>query len=204
MALDLETSKVFSVRSVYKFLTAQPPTATPMPVSSLWHKDVPLKVVMFAWRLFWDRLPTKDNLFRRGVLDQNSLECVAGCGSVESSAHLFLHCNVSGSVWHLIYGWLGISAAAPQFLPDHFIHFSFLGGSGKVCQSILQVIWFATIWKIWKERNNRLFTDKTCSIPQVVDKIKSLTFMWLKARFATLPFNLHGCWLSPFTILGID
>jgi len=74
----LETSKTFSVHSVYKFLTAQLPTATLVPVSSLWHKDVPLKVVLFAWRLFRDRLPTKDNLFRRGVLDQNSLECLQG------------------------------------------------------------------------------------------------------------------------------
>jgi len=142
--------------------------------SSIW---LPRCVRWIRKSLFRDRLPTKDNLFRRDVLDQNSLECVAGCGSVESSANLFLHCNFFGSVWHLIYGWLGISAAAPQFLPDHFIHFSFLGGSGKVCQSILQVIWFATVWEIWKERNNRLFTDKTCSVPQVVDKIKSLTFI---------------------------
>lgn len=51
--------------------------------------------------------------------------------------------------------------------------------------------------------NNRLFTDKICSVIQVVDKIKSITFMWLKARFITLPFNLHGWWLSPFTMLDI-
>jgi len=76
----------------------EPPIATPMPVSSLWHKDVPLKVVLFAWWLFHDRLPTKDNLFRRGALDHNSMECVAGSGSVESSLHLLLHCNFVGSV----------------------------------------------------------------------------------------------------------
>jgi len=75
----LETSKVFSVRGVYNFLTTQLPLVTSVPVSSLWHKDVPLKVGLLTWRLFRDRLPTKDNLFRRGVLDQNSLDCIAGC-----------------------------------------------------------------------------------------------------------------------------
>jgi len=94
----LETSKVFSVHSVYNFLTTQLPLVTSVLVSSLWHKDVPLKVGLLVWRLFRDRLPTKDNLFRRGVLDQNSLDCIAGCRSVESSAHLFLHCNFFGSV----------------------------------------------------------------------------------------------------------
>jgi len=144
----LKTSQIFSVRSVYNFLTTQLPLVTSVPVSSLWHKDVPLKVGLLVWRLFQDRLPTKDNLFRRGVLDQNSLDCIAGCGSAKSSAHLFLHCNFFGSVWHLIYGWLDISAVLPQFLPDHFIQFSYIDRSEKVWRSISQVIWFATVWEI--------------------------------------------------------
>jgi len=100
-------------------------------------------------------------------------------------------------------GWLGISAVPLQFLPNHFIQFSYIGRSEKVWRSISPVIWFATVWEIWKERHNRLFTDKTCSTLQMVDKIKSLTFMWLKAKYTTLPFNFHDLWLSPFTILGI-
>ena len=58
----LESSNVFSVRSAYNFLSANPPLTLSVPIASLWHKDVPLKVVLFAWRLFQDRLPTKDNL----------------------------------------------------------------------------------------------------------------------------------------------
>jgi len=65
----LESSYAFSVRSAYRFLTSQPSIDLSMTISSLWHKDVPLKVVLFAWRLFRDRLPTKDNLHRRGVID---------------------------------------------------------------------------------------------------------------------------------------
>jgi hypothetical protein len=179
----LETSKQFSVRSVYKYLTAQLPIVTPVPVSSLWHKD---------------------NLFRRSFIDQNSLEYVAGCGIVETSDHLLLHCKLFGYVWHLIYGWLGIYTAAHQSLTAHFTQFNYVGGSSKdVCQSILQVIWYAIVWELWKERNNRLFIDINCSVIQLVEKIKSLIFMWLKAKFTTLPFNFHGWCLSPFIMLGI-
>ena len=60
----LENSNTFTVRSLYNFLTIQPQVGLPVDVSSIWHKDAPLKVVMFAWRLFRDRLPTKDNLLR--------------------------------------------------------------------------------------------------------------------------------------------
>ena len=89
----LETSHAFSVRSLYNFLTLQPPAEQPDDASSIWHKDVPLKVVLFAWRLIRDRLPTKDNLLRRGVIHFDSRLCVAGCGTIETSYHLFLHCN---------------------------------------------------------------------------------------------------------------
>jgi len=56
----------------------------------------------------------------------------------------------------------------------------------------MQVLWFATVWEIWKERNNMLFNGKEFSILKVVDKIKSFSFMWLKAKFASLPLNYHG------------
>jgi len=48
-----------------------------------------------------------------------------------------------------------------------------------------------------------IFNAKECSILQVVVKIKSLSYMWLKAKFASLPLNYHGWWLCLFTILSI-
>jgi len=108
--------------------------------SPLWNKDVPLKVVLFAWRLFRERLPTKDNLLYRGVIDQDSRMCVADCGSVESSQHLFLHCHFFGSVWPFIYSWLGVSTTIPFYVSDHFNQFSYSGGIAKARRSICQVI----------------------------------------------------------------
>lgn len=90
----------------------------------------------------------------------------------------------------------------PLDVTGHLKQFTFLGGVSKSRQSILQVIWFATLWEIWKERNNGIFNSKVSSIMQVVDRIKLLTFKWLKVKYATLPFNYHGWWLSPFTIVG--
>ena len=87
---SLETSHVYSVRSAYNLLTFQPSTVSRVAVSSLWNKDIPLKVVLFAWRLFRDRLPINDNLLRRGVIHYDAHLCVTGCGSVENLDHLFL------------------------------------------------------------------------------------------------------------------
>jgi len=99
--------------------------------------------------------------------------------------------------------WLGVVAVLPIEAASHFYQFSFLGGAAKSRWSILQVISFATVWEIWKERNNRIFNAKECSILQVVDKIKSVTYMWLRVKFTSLAFNYHGWWLNRFTIIGI-
>ena len=73
-----DSSSSYTVRSAYNAITLQG-TET---VLSVWHKDVPLKVLLFMWRLLRDRLSTKNNLHRRRVLDFDDQFCVGGCGSV--------------------------------------------------------------------------------------------------------------------------
>ena len=107
----LESTRTFSVRSAYKFLTLQPPVVSSADALSLWHKDVPLKVVLFGWRLIRDRLPTKDNLFRRGVIDQASRQCVSGCGSRKH--HLIYSCIV---ICLVLYGSSFIDGSACSWL----------------------------------------------------------------------------------------
>jgi hypothetical protein len=76
----VDSSSIYTVRSAYNSLIAQVHVENVVAAPPIWHKDVPLKVVLFAWRLFRDRLPTKYNLHRRHVLDFNAQNCVGGCG----------------------------------------------------------------------------------------------------------------------------
>ena len=45
--------------------------------------------------------------------------------------------------------------------------------------------------------------DENFSFKEVADKIKSLAYTWLKAKYISLPLNYYEWWLSSFTILGI-
>jgi len=60
----------------------------------IWHRHVPLKVFIIAWRLICDRLPTKANLVARGMLGHDAQLCVVGCGEVETAQHLFVSCPI--------------------------------------------------------------------------------------------------------------
>jgi len=61
----------------------------------------------------------------------------------------------------------------PFVVGDHFNQFTIAGGVARARQSILPIIWFATTWEIWKERNNRLFNEKKCSVMQVGYKLSN-------------------------------
>lgn len=100
---NADPSSCYTVQSAYNTFIAQVYVDNVVATPSFWHKDVPLKVVLFVWRLFRDRLPTKVNLHRRHVLDFDAQICVGGCGLIQTSNHLFLHCNLFGSVWNYIF-----------------------------------------------------------------------------------------------------
>jgi len=53
----------------------------------IWHKQVPLKVSILAWRFLRDRLPTKNNLANCGILPLEAWLCVTRCGHVEDVNH---------------------------------------------------------------------------------------------------------------------
>ncbi|GAU35782.1 hypothetical protein TSUD_56590 [Trifolium subterraneum] len=90
----LHPSQSYSVRSAYSYLTMSDGSPVEDVASFLWVKSVPLKVNIFVWRLFLNRLPTKDNLLRRGVIEVHQVLCATNCGKFENVTHLFLQCDV--------------------------------------------------------------------------------------------------------------
>ncbi|GKV40806.1 hypothetical protein SLEP1_g48407 [Rubroshorea leprosula] len=58
---------VYFVKDAYVFLTPKDYLLAEKWVRIIWCKFAPSKVSVFGWRLFLDRLATKDNLFKRGI-----------------------------------------------------------------------------------------------------------------------------------------
>ncbi|MCI32173.1 cysteine-rich receptor-like protein kinase [Trifolium medium] len=64
----LDPVKGYSVRGAYQLLTSHPSDSLDAAADLIWHKQVSLKVSIFAWRLLRERLPTKTNLAIRGII----------------------------------------------------------------------------------------------------------------------------------------
>ena len=88
----MHTSAGYTVRSAYQLLTTQDTSQVEGADALVWHKHVPLKVSIFAWRLVKNRLPTRANLVYRDILSN----AVAGCNYVGAaiSRHLSIYSSL--------------------------------------------------------------------------------------------------------------
>lgn len=63
---------------------------------------------VFSLENFLKQISYKNNLVMRGVIGQGLVQCVGGCGIVESMSRLFFECSVFASVWYPVCRWLNV------------------------------------------------------------------------------------------------
>lgn len=131
---------------------------------------------------------------RRRVFQQDDIRCLGGCSYEETACHLFVGFATFGSLRSCVSRWLGINFVASNVVCDHLLQFGHLAGLPRFTLNFMKLIWFACVWVIWKERNNRVFNQKTLDVQQLTDKVKLLSFQWLKACLTTFNFSYHDWW----------
>lgn len=163
------------------------------------------KVCGGVWdRLLWDRLPTKINLLRHGIIQPAPVRCVAGCGVDESAPHMFIHCDIFGSLWQHIRTWIAVSGVDPYNIRAHFIQFTNSVWTSQTCRSFMQLIWLLGVWIVWNERNNMIFNNIQTSMIDLLDKVKYNSFWLLIANHAYFVYDSQRWWLDPLLCLSID
>lgn len=131
----------YSVKGTCRYLTMVDALSDQVLLVDVWQKQLPIKVSLFAWRLFRNRLPTKDNLLRRHILPSDDNLCVDGCGSVETTDHLIFLCDTSERVWSAVLQWLHLSFVAPIRSKFHFLQFGHTAGLPHSSFIFFQIIW---------------------------------------------------------------
>ena len=113
-------SGLYSTKSAYAVMWGEAAVDNQVQhFEELWKLKIPPKVVVFAWRLFRDRLPTKSNLTRRNVA-LNDTYCPFCRRAKEDAAHLFLHCHKILPLWWESMAWVNILGVSPQYPRQHF------------------------------------------------------------------------------------
>ncbi|KAI5391406.1 hypothetical protein KIW84_076275 [Lathyrus oleraceus] len=76
---------------------------------SVWKTHSPFKVRTFVWRCFLNRISTKDQLRRRGLLHSPyDFPCTLCFQVEEDLGHLFFNCRVADVIWKKVVDWIQI------------------------------------------------------------------------------------------------
>ncbi|GJU97481.1 RNA-directed DNA polymerase, eukaryota [Tanacetum coccineum] len=112
---DLNGEGVFRVKEIRSILDD---LFLPSAVEATrWVKFISIKINVFAWRARLDCLPTRCNLFNRGVIMDSSL-CPL-CGLVpEDSHHVFFRCNLVKIIFRRICRWWDLHWVDVSFFAD--------------------------------------------------------------------------------------
>lgn len=152
--------KKLSTKSAYRHLDRSAAMLLSWPWKIIWNVKILHKVACFTWLVASQVVLAQDNLMKRGR------ELCSGCffceRETETINHLFIHCKATLKLWLVFFNLRGISWSMLRHTSEALTGWSREGnmsGHKERCKIVLACIW----WKIWKERNQRCFGNK--SIP---------------------------------------
>ncbi|XP_071694857.1 uncharacterized protein [Rutidosis leptorrhynchoides] len=162
---------------------------------------VPKKVNIFISRVLHKPIPVLVELDKSGI-DLNSVRCPICDDDVETIDHSLIFCTSAFDIWSKVYKWWGIGPYS-----NLSIHESF---SGKLNISISELgmkIWQAVEWMcgylLWKNRNNKVFKNKSWSGPSALNEIQILSFDWISRRIKNVQLDWYTWLVNPHSYLQI-
>jgi len=122
----------------------------------LWNSYIPPSRAFITWRVLHNKLPTDDNLRKRGCYIVSI--CCFCRAYFESTHHIMFECPVTFRLWD----WLRKGTDQPLDCTNCSTLLLGRGGMGsKMVQQVLNSAIIHLIWAIWIERNQRCFHNKS-------------------------------------------
>ncbi|XP_071728822.1 uncharacterized protein [Rutidosis leptorrhynchoides] len=176
----LSSNSRFNVKDLTKAIDEYVISISGIPQETMRNNFVPKKVEIFVWRALKKRLPVKIELDKRGI-DLHSVRCPLCDDDLESVDHSLIFCKHSLELWNRVFGWWKLGSFSNYSVGE------ILRGNAPVSMSVVgKKIWQAIEWicgyYIWKNRNNKVFRDKTWTTPISLNEIQIKSFEWISQR----------------------
>jgi hypothetical protein len=166
------SSGQYSAASTYKAfflcLTEQ------LEAKQLWKIKAPNKSRFFLWLLLHGRCWTSGRLQRHGL--PNDSNCALYDQEAETLEHLLLHCAYSREVWFRIFrrhGWVALLPTAQQAIIDWWL--SVRKRVSKASRNRFVSIFALVVWRLWNERNVRVFRNRVMMPHHLAERIAELS-----------------------------
>ncbi|KVH96764.1 Endonuclease/exonuclease/phosphatase [Cynara cardunculus var. scolymus] len=177
-ALDSHgTLPVSSMRAAYDDLSLHQVSFQ----TSWWVNWVPTKINILAWRLLHKRLPTKNNLIKRGVVCLSSLCPLCECAE-EDEEHLFIGCSISRQLLKDLCIWWKVDIGQVNSIGNLLDRSSEVAATSMCKKAFIGVV-YGFFWIIWILRNHKIFlAPNQNSASFLVGQLQAYSYFWFKNR----------------------
>nr|GEZ97291.1 RNA-directed DNA polymerase, eukaryota [Tanacetum cinerariifolium] len=154
---DLNGEGVFRVKDLRNLLDESflPKDST----ATRWVKSIPIKINVFAWKVYLDRLPTRLNLIRRGV-HVPSLSCPVCNDAYEDMSHFLFSCDLANDIVRLVCRWWNLTWSPLGSYSEWISWFNSIRLCSRI-KGMLEEVFYVTWWCLWNFRNQLLFATQT-------------------------------------------
>lgn len=136
----------------------------------IWHLSIPPSKSLLVWRLCHDKLPTDENLIKRGLQFPSIFNL---CGlQQESTCHLFLDCSFALSIWNWLSSIIQLNCNLSSFMD--ILKIADRNWSPQ-CRTVILDACIFCYNTIWYCRNQKRFNDKTISSRAAINMVISAT-----------------------------
>ncbi|PKU68127.1 Putative ribonuclease H protein [Dendrobium catenatum] len=146
---------------------------------TIWHKNFTLKYACFTWMACICKLKTADILRQRGIMAP--MHCSLCSGHTENHTHLFFDCDFSFYILKTIMPKFASFLLRPTLIQalDYIENSEY---SNRTDKDFYSLAISCITYYIWRERNNRRFSDTRNNVAKVIgiilEAIRMKTVKW--------------------------
>ncbi|XP_010320549.2 uncharacterized protein [Solanum lycopersicum] len=131
------------------------------------------KAYIIIWIMMHQKLSTVDKVVQWGI--EEGKECVLCKNAEKSAEHLFLHYQYARKVWKRILESIGQHSTVP-LVWEQFQNWCIQNGKGKrATTQRFKTVLTEGIYRLWIERNNRIFENKSKKEENIAKEIVCVT-----------------------------
>lgn len=123
-----------------------------------------------VWRALLQRLPTQSWLCHLRVI--NMSQCCFCWNSREDLDYLFFECAFNKSIWSTIMRKIYPRDKRPRPLATECSWIKSLYKGKSTTTTIRKFTFNASIYHIWRERNQRMFNEKSLRVDMIIENIE--------------------------------
>lgn len=157
---------------------------------------MPYRIEVFVWAALLGKINTKSKLASLGIIPSSEAGCVFCNNAIEDHSHLLLHCSFS---WRLWQWWIDIWGSCwvyPFSLSDAMISWH-----SPYREPFFKKVWLASffiiLWTLWKERNARVFSQKSSTPEQLQHLVLLRLCWWIKWWSDPFPYSPEEVFRHP-------